>query len=295
MVSVKVGDDSGARARHLVQPALGGGQARPREPACCSPASAPSKGFAVNEWEMASCRRARRRASERGRSSDRAGPGPSRPPRTCAGAADPRLGRAGGRAWRRTRSRGCRRELRARRGLAGVGDAIRVGHFPDDAEEARGGACGGSASKSSSSTRRCWRPASARHRTARPAPRFGKPGELGRPLARVAALRADRRPAAGLRRDRRRPRLRRADAAAADGRGRLGQDRGRRLLDAAGAGSRLPGGADGADRDPRRAARDHARPAAGRGGDPVRAADRRDPGRRAAARPSTSSPAASWA
>ena len=34
----------------------------------------------------------------------------------------------------------------------------------------------GSASKSSSSTRRCWRPAKRSHRRARPAPRFGKPG-----------------------------------------------------------------------------------------------------------------------
>ena len=89
----------------------------------------------------------------------------------------------------------------------------------------------------------------------------------GRALARRPALRPDRRPARRLRRHRRRRRLGRADAAPADGGGRLGQDRGRRLRDAAGARSRPPGGADGADRDARRAARDHARaPARRRGG-----------------------------
>ncbi len=59
------------------------------------------------------------------------------------------------------------------------------------------------------------------HRTARPAPRLGKPGEqVGRwieslPFEPTAG------PAQGFRRDRRGPRLRRADAAAADGGGRV--------------------------------------------------------------------------
>ena len=55
------------------------------------------------------------------------------------------------------------------------------------------------------------------------------------------------------------------DAAAADGRGRLGQDRRRALRDAARGRVRRPGGADGADRDARRAAlRDAAEADAGR-------------------------------
>ena len=77
-------------------------------------------------------------------------------------AADPRLGRAGRAAGRRTRSRGCPAELRARRGLAGVGDAIRAAHFPESPEEAEAALARGSPSKSCSSTRRCSRPASAR-------------------------------------------------------------------------------------------------------------------------------------
>ena len=123
------------------------------------------------------------------------------------------------------------------------------------------------------------------HRTARPAPRFGKPGELVGRWIDSLPFEPTERPAPRLRRDRVRPRLRRADAAAADGRGRLGEDRGRRLRDAAGARSRLPGGADGADRDAGRAARAHPRPPARRGGDPVRPADRRDAGRVAEASP----------
>ena len=134
----------------------------------------------------------------------------------------------------------------------------------------------GSASKSSSSTRRCWRPAKRSHRRARPAPRFGKPGPtVERWLASLPFAPTDDQRAAFVDIDTR-PRLGRADAAAADGGGRLGQDRGRRLRDAAGARSRPPGGADGADRDARRAARDHPRPAARRRGDAVRAADRSD-------------------
>ena len=54
---------------------------------------------------------------------------------------------------------------------------------------------------------------------------IGASGRASRALARLAAVRADGRPARGARRRRRRPRRARADAAAADGRGRLRQDR----------------------------------------------------------------------
>ena len=66
------------------------------------------------------------------------------------------------------------------------------------------------------------------------------------------------------RRDRRRPRARAPDAAAADGRGGLRQDRGGAARDAARGRERRPGRADGAHRDARRAAPPHARRAAGR-------------------------------
>ena len=146
----------------------------------------------------------------------------------------------------------------------------------------------GSPSKSCSSTRPFWRRASASTARARPAPRLGDPGEpVGRWVDSLPFEPTDDQ-LRGLRRDRRRPRLGRADAAAADGGGRLRQDGGRRLRDAAGARSRLPGGADGADRDARRAARDHPRATAGRRGDSVRAADRRDAGAATPARRWTS-------
>ena len=67
-------------------------------------------------------------------------------------------------------------------------------------------------------------------------------------------------------------------AAPADGRGRIREDGGRRVRDAARGRGRLPGGADGADRDARRAARRDPRPAAGRSAGPLLAADQRDAG-----------------
>ncbi len=87
---------------------------------------------------------------------------------------------------------------------------------------------------------------------------------------------------AAFARDRERHDPRPAHAAAADGRGRVGQDRRRPARDAARGRGRLPGRADGAHRDARRAAHGHARPAARRPR-ADRAADRVDP-RRAAAR-----------
>ena len=68
----------------------------------------------------------------------------------------------------------------------------------------------------------------------------------------------------------------------------------RPLRDAARRRGRRPGGADGADRDARRAALPHARVAArGRRPGPVRPADRRDPGGRAQGPPRSASPSAS--
>ena len=83
------------------------------------------------------------------------------------------------------------------------------------------------------------------------------------------------------------------DAAAADGGGGLGQDRRRALRDAARGRGRRPGGADGADRDARRAAlRDAPEADAGRAR-PGRAADRLDARRAPEPTCSASSPPAS--
>ena len=104
--------------------------------------------------------------------------------------------------------------------------------------------------------------------------------------ARLAAVHAHRRPAHA-----RWPTLdddiarRPADAAAADGRGRLRQDRRRALRDAARGRVRRPGRADGADRDARRAAlRDAAEADAGRAraGRAAHRLDARGPPRRPA-------------
>ena len=159
-------------------------------------------------------------------------------------------------------------ELRARRGLGGVGDAIRAAHFPDSEEELE-------AARRAARLRRALPPPGAA-RLAQTQPPGGATGAADRAARRAAS------PAGSTRC----PFEPTADQLAAfddldadldsgepmarllDGRGRLGEDGGRRLRDAAGARSRLPGGADGADRDPRRAARDHPRPAAGGGGDP---------------------------
>ena len=170
-------------------------------------------------------------------------------------------------------------ELRARRGLGAEADALRCAHFPESPEQADAGRdqlafeelC---LNQAALAARRETR------RDSRPGIAFEPAGRAGRGLARVAAVRADRRPAARVRGDRRRPRRRAADAAAADGRRRLGQDGRGRIRDAAGARERSPGGADGADRDARRAARQHAQPPARRGparGDRVRPADRGHP------------------
>ncbi len=168
-------------------------------------------------------------------------------------------------------------ELRTRRELPAVADALLAAHFPEDPEQVevarrRLGFEELFLYQAALAARR------RRRRSGRAAPKLGEPGPTGDGLGRVAALRADRRSAPGRRSDRRRPRLRGADAAAVDGRGRVGQDGGRALRDAAGAGGRTPGGADGSDRDPGRAARRHPRPPACGAAAAVCADHRRHPG-----------------
>ena len=124
-------------------------------------------------------------------------------------------------------------ELRARRRLAGAADAIAAVHFPEKEEDLEAALERLAFEElflyqAILATPQARPPDIAAGATARDA------GRDGRRLARIAALRADRRAAGGLRGDRRRPGRGRADAAAADGRGRLRQDSGRPLRDAAG-------------------------------------------------------------
>ncbi len=92
-------------------------------------------------------------------------------------------------------------------------------------------------------------------------------------LRRAAAVRADPRPDRGQRADHGRDRPAPPDAAAAAGRGRLGQDPGRPAGDVGGGRGRRPGRAAGADRGAGRSALPDGAPAAGRSG------RRRHPGR----------------
>ncbi len=81
-----------------------------------------------------------------------------------------------------------------------------------------------------------------------------RPGFAGGAPVRGTAVLADRRAGARGRRDRARPHARASDAAPAAGRRGQRQDRGRRAGRRAGHRRRLPGRADGAHRNPRRAA-----------------------------------------
>ena len=90
---------------------------------------------------------------------------------------------------------------------------------------------------------------------AREAEPLGAPGDArASSWLDVPAVRAHGRAAQGARGDRRGPRHGPADAAPADGRGRVRQDRRRPVRDAAGRGGGHAGRADGAHRDARRAA-----------------------------------------
>ena len=145
-------------------------------------------------------------------------------------------------------------ELRARRRLAGAGDALATAHFPGDlagAERARERLAFEELflHQAALAARRQGRQAN------RPGISLGRPGELVERWLRVAALRAHRRSTARDRGDRRRPRCSTADAAAADGGGGLGQDRDRPVRDAARRRGGLPGRAHGAHGDAGRPAR----------------------------------------
>jgi len=78
--------------------------------------------------------------------------------------------------WASNAIEGLPAELRARRGLAGIGDAIRAAHFPDTPEEADV-ALERVAFEELFLYQAILATRKRTHRTARPAPRLGKPGE----------------------------------------------------------------------------------------------------------------------
>ncbi|HKA66647.1 MAG TPA: ATP-dependent DNA helicase RecG [Solirubrobacterales bacterium] len=78
--------------------------------------------------------------------------------------------------WAPNAIEGLPAELRARRELAGVGDAIRAAHFPQDEEEAEA-ALGRVAFEELFLHQAILATRKRTHRTARPAPRLGKPGD----------------------------------------------------------------------------------------------------------------------
>ena len=130
--------------------------------------------------------------------------------RAAAAAADPRVGLAGDRPWRATRSSRCPAACAGSCAWRGPPTRSRPPTSRPTSTPRRPPGSG-SPSRSCSSTRRRSSRAAAGDvvgRTGGIAAR--RRGGGGRALARVAAVRADRRPAPRHRRDRRRPRLRRS-------------------------------------------------------------------------------------
>ena len=157
-------------------------------------------------------------------------------------------------------------ELRVRRELAGAADAIKAVHFPRDRGGRRAGS-GAAGFRRAVSLPGDPGDSEAESSGVAAGAKAGEAGGDGGAMDRVVAVRADSGSAQGVRRDRCGSRFRGADAAAADGGGGIRQDRGGALLDAAGAGSWVPGCVDGAYGDSGRAARCDAGEAAGRRGD----------------------------
>jgi ATP-dependent DNA helicase RecG len=166
MVSVKVGDDTGhVRATWFNQPWVAGKLTPGTQLLLTGRYS--GRGFAVNEWEMVS------------------GPQDSRPESLVPlHSATENLPPAKIREWVEQVVRlapnaieGLPSEMRARRNLAGVGDALHAVQFPettDEVEEARErlGFEELFLHQALLATRK------RSHRVARPAPRFGRPGDL---------------------------------------------------------------------------------------------------------------------
>jgi ATP-dependent DNA helicase RecG len=186
MVSVKVGDETGhVRATWFNQPWV----ASKLTPGTCLLLTGKysGKGFAVREWELAPSAGGEG-AGDAEHPAQASPNSPRQDPRREAmvpvhGATEtirPQQIREWVEqacAWAPNAVEGLPAELRARRRLAGVGDALRAVHFPETAEEVeearrRLGFEELFLHQALLATRK------RTHRTARPAPRFGKPGEL---------------------------------------------------------------------------------------------------------------------
>ncbi|HET7417377.1 MAG TPA: ATP-dependent DNA helicase RecG [Solirubrobacterales bacterium] len=168
MVSVKVGDESGhVRATWFNQPWVAG-KLTPGT-ALLLTGKYSGRGFAVREWELASS------AGE-----GETGPEGMVPVHGASEAIRPGQIRewvAQAVVFAPNAIEGLPSEMRARRRLCGVGEALRVVHFPDDLDEVdearkRLGFEELFLHQALLATRK------RSHRTARPAPRFGKPGDL---------------------------------------------------------------------------------------------------------------------
>ena len=258
------GDRRGQRGRReraveggLVQPGLACRAAASRERGCCSRQARPSRRFRVEAHEILTDQ-----APDSASGLHTTGLVPVHPAsERCA-----RTGCASGHGRRSRRRAGARAAAGgAARPPPAAGRRRRAAgaHFPADGEQAalRARAAGVRGAASAPGRARDPAPRASRAR-GRASPGRARRGRLARRWLDVAALRAHGRSAARDRRDRRRPRLGPPHAAAADGRGRVGEDGLRPVRDASRGRGGLPGGADGADRDPRRAARRDARPAA---------------------------------
>jgi ATP-dependent DNA helicase RecG len=189
MVSVKVGDESGhVRATWFNQPWVAGKLTPGTELLLTGKYS--GKGFAVREWELLSD--AASAGGEGAGDPEHPAQGSPNSPRQdpqpetmvpIHGATEtirPQQIRewvAQAVAWAPNAIEGLPGAMRARRQLSGLGDALRVVHFPeaaDEVDEARGrlGFEELFLHQALLATRK------RTHRTARPAPRYGKPGEM---------------------------------------------------------------------------------------------------------------------
>jgi ATP-dependent DNA helicase RecG len=189
IVGVKVGDESGTiRATWFNQPWVAEKLTPGTELLLTGKLTA--RGFAVNEWEIT-------RSGPRVLSEGEGGPAGEGvldppPPLPPAGGSElmpvhPATEKLRPQKIREWAEQACRlapnaieglpAELRVRRGLAGVGEALRAAHFPESAEElveARSRLAFEELflHQALLATRK------RTHRASRPAPRFGKPGEL---------------------------------------------------------------------------------------------------------------------
>ena len=222
LVEAAVADAQRADEGGLVQPGLPRRAPAARGRGCCSTASSTARGFRVATHEIVAGRRRRRPV---GHAHDRDRPGPQRDPRAL-GEAAARVGLAGDRPRRRRDRAAAGRAARAPRGSAAEADALRCAHFPESPRAGRARRATELALRGAAACTR-WRSRARRaaRRDSRPGIAIEPGGRAGRRAGSRSLpfeLTADQR--ARVRRDRRRPRRGPADAAAADGRRRLGQD-----------------------------------------------------------------------